>query len=99
MRITVKDSQNIQDIAMQYTGSIDNVVKIAMANNISPTEIIVKGMELEIPSTIIITKQQQALIDLYKVEQRIPSSGGYEDSDDFDGDFDNTDFDNTDFLT
>lgn len=48
-RTTIIDRQNLFDIALQETGSIDTVFAIAVANGINITDEIPPGTELVIP--------------------------------------------------
>lgn len=51
--VTVLHNQSLLDIAIQYTGRAENCFDIALANDISVSEMLVSGMELKIPKTEI----------------------------------------------
>ncbi len=56
MKMVIVDiGQNLCDIAIQETGSLDSLLEIAIANNLNPHDDIVPGQTLEIPQE---TKQQ-----------------------------------------
>lgn len=47
MEVTVKDRQSLLDIAVQYLGSIEGIFALAERNNISITERLHNGCEIE----------------------------------------------------
>lgn len=55
MKIKVQPFQTILDIAIQYTGSVDNAMGIAIANHCSVTDD-VSGLELIIPDAIQVSR-------------------------------------------
>ena len=48
--ITVLHNQSLLDIAVQYTGTIENAFKIAVANGLSLTDELQPGAQLIIPA-------------------------------------------------
>ena len=48
--ITVLNNQSLLDIAVQYTGTIENAFKIAVANGLSLTDELEPGEQLIIPA-------------------------------------------------
>ena len=50
--ITVLNNQSLLDIAVQYTGTIENAFKIAVANGLSLTDELQPGAQLIIPSDV-----------------------------------------------
>ena len=48
--ITVLNNQSLLDIAVQYTGTIENAFKIAVANGLSLTDDLEPGAQLIIPA-------------------------------------------------
>lgn len=52
MTVTVLNNQSLLDIAIQATGKAENMLKIAVANNLVPTEPIAPGAVLKIPDTV-----------------------------------------------
>jgi hypothetical protein len=52
MTVTALNNQTLLDIAIQTTGKAENLLKIAMANDLVPTEPIAPGTVLTIPDTV-----------------------------------------------
>lgn len=50
--IKVLKGQSLFDIAVQETGSVENVFELAFANDLSITDILQAGTEIIIPDTI-----------------------------------------------
>ena len=50
--ITVLNNQSLLDIAVQYTGTIENAFKIAVANGLSLTDELQPGAQLIIPADV-----------------------------------------------
>ncbi len=50
--ITVLNNQSLLDIAVQYTGTIENAFKIAVANGLSLTDDLEPGAQLIIPADV-----------------------------------------------
>lgn len=53
-KVTVLHNQTLLDIAIQESGSADNWLEIAMLNNLTPTDLIIPGASIEIPTDITI---------------------------------------------
>lgn len=49
MKVKVMENQTLHDIAVRYTGSAVNAYVIAALNNLSATDELSPGMELEVP--------------------------------------------------
>ena len=49
MKITVRDRQNLWDLCLQYTGSLEGVFDLALANGLSLTDSLEAGQQLELP--------------------------------------------------
>lgn len=60
-KIIVTQGQTLFDIAMQYLGSAEHVVKVAMINNIEVTANLNTGDELDIP-VIELTSSEEKVI-------------------------------------
>ncbi len=65
MKIKVQLQQNLFDIALQYLGSVEYAMQIALLNNISMTDDLAVNTVLEIPD-IDITGEQQKVVKYYK---------------------------------
>ncbi|MCT4637288.1 MAG: hypothetical protein N4A72_06235 [Bacteroidales bacterium] len=50
--IVIESGQNLCDISLQETGTIDNVFEIAKANNIDCSADLVGGQSILIPDTV-----------------------------------------------
>lgn len=50
MKVKVLHNQSLLDIAIQHTGSVLNAFSIAVANNISISDILIPGTVLSVPS-------------------------------------------------
>lgn len=71
MTITVLNNQSLLDISIKTTGRAENFRKIAMANNLVPTEPIPPGTILTIPADIEI---DQDIVRYYNVNNIVPAS-------------------------
>lgn len=49
MKITVKHSQSVFDVSIQEYGTVEAALEIAFANDVSLTEELIAGDELELP--------------------------------------------------
>jgi LysM repeat protein len=49
MKITVLNNQSLFDIAIQYFGSAESAMEVALLNDLSITDKLVVGQELELP--------------------------------------------------
>lgn len=52
MQVTALNNQSLLDIAIQATGKAENLIKIAMENNLVPSDLIAPGTILTIPSAV-----------------------------------------------
>lgn len=71
MQITVLNNQSLLDIAIQTTGKAENFLKIAIANNLVPTDAIAPGTILTIPEDI---EKDEAIINYYKANSIVPAT-------------------------
>tara|TARA_R110002126_G_scaffold78629_2_gene195671 strand:+ start:12414 stop:12704 length:291 start_codon:yes stop_codon:yes gene_type:complete len=71
MNITVLHNQSLLDIAIQYTGRAENYLKIAMANDVVPTEPIAPGTILVIPEDI---EKDEQIVNYYKANNIQPAT-------------------------
>lgn len=72
MEVTVLNNQSLLDIAIQTTGKAENLLKIAMENNLVPTETIAPGTVLLIPDTV---ENDENIVRYYKANNVIPATG------------------------
>lgn len=52
MRVTVRDRQSVFDLALRWGGDAEAAFAIAEANDVSVSEQIVPGTEIEVPSVM-----------------------------------------------
>lgn len=71
MEVTVLNNQSLLDIAIQTTGKAENLLKIAMQNDLVPTEPIAPGTILKIPADIEI---DQDIVRYYKANNVVPAT-------------------------
>ncbi len=71
MKIRVLHKQNLLDISIQHTGTIENCFKIAVANGLSVSDEIVPGQELIIPNDIKIDTQ---ILNYYQSKEIQPAT-------------------------
>jgi hypothetical protein len=71
MTITVQNNQSLLDLAIQVTGRAENFLKIAMANNLVPTELIAPGTILIIPDDIEIDEE---IVRYYNANNIVPAT-------------------------
>ena len=65
------DQQNLLDIAVQETGTLETVFELAAYNGLSITEVVSPGTGLEIPETDTVTD----VYNYYKANKIWPASG------------------------
>ena len=70
-KITTLNNQTLLDIAIQVTGKAENLLKIAMANNLVPTEPIAPGTVLTIPNTV---ETDADIVRFYKANNVLPAT-------------------------
>jgi len=63
MTVTVLNNQSLLDITIQATGKAENLIKIAMANNLVPSDLIAPGTILTIPEEI---EKDEQIVNYYK---------------------------------
>ena len=71
MTITTIHNQSLLDIAIQTTGKAENLLKIAMANNLVPTDPIAPGTILTIPDNVVV---DEAIVKFYEANNVIPAT-------------------------
>jgi hypothetical protein len=71
MTVTALNNQTLVDIAIQTTGKAENFLKIAMANDLVPTEPIAPGTVLIIPDTVEI---DEAIVRYYSANGVVPAT-------------------------
>ncbi|MCI2229592.1 hypothetical protein MC378_10470 [Polaribacter sp. MSW13] len=59
------------DIAIQSTGKAENLLKIAMANNLVPTDQPAPGTVITIPESI---EKDEQIVKFYKANNVVPST-------------------------
>ncbi|MEE9408120.1 MAG: hypothetical protein V3V28_08605 [Polaribacter sp.] len=71
MQVTILNNQTLLDIAIQRTGKAENLLKIAVANNLVPTELIAPGTTIVIPDTVDIDED---IIRYYTANNVLPAT-------------------------
>lgn len=71
-KITIIDKQNLLDIALQASGTIESVFEIALQNNISITDEISPGTTLHIPDNLVKNKD---VLNYYTQQSILPATG------------------------
>lgn len=71
--VTVEQGQNLLDISVQETGTIENVFKIAQANDICITDYLPIGTVIIIPNDVVVNKKVK---DYYKNKGIKPATNG-----------------------
>lgn len=71
MIVTVLNNQSLVDVAIQTTGLAENFLKIAVANNLVPTEPIEPGTVLSIPDGI---EKDEQIVNYYTVNDILPAT-------------------------
>lgn len=72
MQIISQNNQSLLDIAIQMTGKAENMLKIAVANNISPTATIAAGTVITIPDNVVIDEN---ILKFYSANNIVPATG------------------------
>ena len=83
MKVTVVNNQSLTDVAVQVYGSAEAVFILADENNLSVTDLLTAGQQLDYSSENIVNKR---VVDYYKANSIHPVTG-------FDGDVDSRLFD------
>lgn len=71
MEVTLLNNQTLLDIALQVSGKAENFLKIAMANDLVPTDQPVPGTVLEIPEDLEIDED---IVRYYKANNVVPAT-------------------------
>ena len=72
MTVTVLNNQTLLDIALQVSGKSENFLKIAMANDLVPTEQPTPGTILTIPDQVEVDAD---ILRFYKANNIKPATG------------------------
>lgn len=80
-KTTIIDRQNLLDIALQETGSIEGVFELATANNIAVSDEVVAGTELMVPEV----NKNSDVLRQYKSNNIKPATGNIQDAEILDG--------------
>lgn len=67
----VKHNQSVLDIAVQHFGTLESLLALAYANNLSPTDELVSGGQLELPEY---SNGQDAVVGFYQKNQVKPAT-------------------------
>jgi len=65
-------NQSIQDFALNHCGTVESAIMICRANNLSPTEVLSAGLQIEIPKD---SKVSDSLVNFFKVKKIVPAFG------------------------
>lgn len=71
MTVTALNNQTLVDIAIQATGKAENYLKIAVANDLVPSEPIAPGTVLTIPDTV---ETDEAIVRYYSANAVTPAT-------------------------
>ncbi len=71
-KITIIDKQNLLDIALQASGTIESVFEIALQNQVSITDEVAPGVGLMIPDGLI---QNKDVLNYYIQQTILPATG------------------------
>lgn len=71
MQIITQNNQSLLDIAIQMTGKAENLLKIAVANGISPTSVIAPGTVITIPENVVIDEN---IFKFYSANNIVPTT-------------------------
>jgi hypothetical protein len=80
-RTTIIDRQNLLDIALQETGSIEGVFELATANDIAVSDEVSAGTELKVPEGNI----NADVLRQYKANNIKPATGNIQDAEILEG--------------
>lgn len=69
MKVTVRDRQTLPDIALQTSGSMEAIFDLAMANDVSITDNLIDGQELE---TVAVVNKK--VTDMYAMDDVKPAT-------------------------
>lgn len=74
MKIKVQHNQTLFDIALHHLGNISYAMDIALKNNISMTDDLVVGAEIELPEIETTGKEQKVVKFFAANPMKIPST-------------------------
>ncbi|WP_336690577.1 MULTISPECIES: hypothetical protein [unclassified Chryseobacterium] len=72
MKTIVLTHQTILDIAIQYTGTVENCFAIAVANGLSVSDVLSAGLPLEIPEDVF---KNTDILNYYNAKNIQPATG------------------------
>ncbi|MDN4015132.1 hypothetical protein QX233_22035 [Chryseobacterium gambrini] len=72
MKTIVLTHQTILDIAIQYTGTVENCFAIAVANGLSVSDVLSAGLPLEIPEDVF---KNTDVLNYYDAKNIQPATG------------------------
>lgn len=72
MKVTVVNNQCLADVALQVYGSAEAVFTLANENNLSVTDLLIAGQQLDYSSENIVNKR---VVDYYKANNICPVTG------------------------
>ncbi|HAO07179.1 MAG TPA: hypothetical protein DCQ50_09340 [Chryseobacterium sp.] len=72
MKTIVLTHQTILDIAIQYTGTVENCFAIAVANGLSVSDVLSAGLPLEIPEDVF---KNTDVLNYYNAKNIQPATG------------------------
>lgn len=71
MKINVLPLQSLLDIAIQYTGAVESVFAIAVANGLSLTDDLPAGTEIKIPDSV---NKDSDVLNYYSAKRLQPAT-------------------------
>lgn len=71
MKVIILHNQNLLDLAIQHTGSVENAFAIAVANGLSLTDDLEAGRESGIPKV----EQNKDILSYYQAKKLQPATG------------------------
>lgn len=74
MKIKVADNQTLLDVSMQHLGSAEYAMRIALENDISISDDLVPGTELELPAVELSGAQQKVVKFFRSNPLKIPAT-------------------------
>ncbi len=71
MIVIAQHNQSLLDLALAATGSVDNMLQIAMHNGLVPSEALTPGQVVEIPDTVIVDSD---ILNYYQSNDIVPAT-------------------------
>lgn len=72
MKISVRDGQNLWDICLQYTGTIDGTFQLALANGLNLTDSLQADQQLEVPDGL---QRDSDILTYFQDNDIVPATG------------------------